>query len=108
MKSAHETAQDIVERHGNLALAYIENRVSTARAHSDWAALGSWREIGSNVAKLLARRATRRREVGASPPATARQGRSLRVLIIEDDVAVAELCRRISTLGKRAFSPFFI
>jgi CheY-like chemotaxis protein len=95
MQSAHETAQDIVERHGDLALAYIEDHLSTARAHSDWAALGSWREIGSNVVRLLARRATRQSDVGAPSPATTKQRRSLRVLIIEDDVAVAELCRRI-------------
>jgi CheY-like chemotaxis protein len=90
MQSAHEMARDLVERYGNLALAHIEDRVLTARAQGDWEALRSWREVGSSVAKLLARRTTR-----PSPPATIKQKRSLRVLIVEDDVVVAELCRQI-------------
>jgi CheY-like chemotaxis protein len=90
MQSAHEAARGIVERYGELAPAYIEDRVLTARAQDDREALRLWREVGSNVAKLLAKRTTR-----PSPSATIKQRRSLRVLIVEDDVVVAELCRRI-------------
>src|SRR5689334_9773431 len=90
MQSAHDAARDIVDRYGKLAPAYIEDRVSTARAQGDPEALRSWREVGSNVATLLARRRPR-----PSPSAIVTQDRSLRILIVEDDVVVAELCRRI-------------
>jgi CheY-like chemotaxis protein len=90
MQSAHDAARDIVDRYGKLAPAYIEDRVSRARAQGDPEALRSWQEIGSNAAALLARRRPR-----PSSSATVRPERSLRILIVEDDVVVAELCRRI-------------
>src|SRR5437868_1922807 len=90
MQSVHDAARDIVDRYGKLAPAYIEDRASRARAQGDPEAPRSWQEIGSNVAARLARRRPR-----PSSSATVRPERSLRILIIEDDVVVAELCRRI-------------
>jgi CheY-like chemotaxis protein len=95
MESANEAARQIIERYGNLATGYIEDRVSSARAQSDWSALRSWRAIGSNVARLLAKRAASRDGIGPSPPAAVEGKSPSRVLIVEDDAVVAELCRSI-------------
>lgn len=46
-------ALTLIERHGSSARVYVDDQVRVALRDADWRQVKAWREVGSNVEKLL-------------------------------------------------------